>query len=147
MIRERTVHLFSSDYPARREGPEPSDLKAYLSLAQALYYLATGLWPLINVGTFQKVTGPKTDLWLAKTVGLLVTAIGGVLGIAGLRRHFPPEVPLLATGSAAGLTGIDVIYVLRRRIPPIYLVDALAQLALIAGWVFLAMRGVLDSRP
>jgi hypothetical protein len=32
----------------------------------------TGLWPLVSIGTFQQVTGPKTDLWLVKTVGVLI---------------------------------------------------------------------------
>jgi hypothetical protein len=29
--------------------------------AQGLYYLATGVWPLVSIETFQRVTGRKTD--------------------------------------------------------------------------------------
>jgi hypothetical protein len=36
-------------------------LKSYLAIAQGFYFLATGLWPFISAGSFQKVTGPKTD--------------------------------------------------------------------------------------
>jgi len=32
-----------------------------LAIAQGLYFLATGLWPLVDVGSFQAVTGPKTE--------------------------------------------------------------------------------------
>jgi len=33
----------------------------YLCLIQGVYYLLTGLWPLVSIETFQMVTGPKTD--------------------------------------------------------------------------------------
>jgi hypothetical protein len=44
-------------------------------LIQAVYFLITGIWPLLHIESFMKVTGPKRDLWLVKTVGVLVTAI------------------------------------------------------------------------
>ena len=28
---------------------------------QGLYYLATGVWPLVSLDTFMQVTGPKTE--------------------------------------------------------------------------------------
>ena len=107
-----------------------------LAAGQGVYYLATGIWPLLNIETFQMVTGPKRDRWLVKTVGVLISVIGGVLLLAGMRGDPTAEVPLLAIGSAAGLTAIDGVYVARRRISPIYLVDAAAELALIAGWLW-----------
>ncbi len=118
-----------------------SSLFRYLSLAQGAYYVLTGVWPLVSIGTFQKVTGPKTDLWLVKTVGVVVGVIGGVLVMAGYRRQTAPEIPILAAGSAAGLAGIDIVYVLKKRISRIYLLDALAELVLIAGWALAWLRG------
>lgn len=50
-----------------------------LALAQGAFYLATGIWPLVSMRTFERVTGPKTDKWLVKTAGVLITAIGGAL--------------------------------------------------------------------
>jgi hypothetical protein len=41
---------------------------------------------------------------------------------------------LLATSSAAALTAIDVAYVSRGRISRVYLLDAAAEIALIAAW-------------
>jgi hypothetical protein len=112
-----------------------------VSLLQGVYYAATGIWSLVSPGTFQKLTGPKTDVWLVKTVGVLVTVIGGVLAMAGLRRQTTREMPLLGIGSAAGLAAIDVIYAGRGRISPIYLADAAANLALIGAWLFVRRRG------
>jgi hypothetical protein len=88
----------------------------------------------VSIGTFQKVTGPKVDLWLVKTAGVLITVVGAVLGLAGRRRRVTLEIALLAVGSAAGLTAIDVVYVAKRRISPIYLLDAVAEVGLIGLW-------------
>src|ERR687889_207512 len=94
-------------------------LVSRLALVQAGYYVLSGVWPLLHLRSFERVTGPKADGWLVKTVGVLV--IGGALGLAGWRRRVSPEVALVAAGSAAGLAAIDVVYVGRRRISPVYL--------------------------
>jgi hypothetical protein len=80
-----------------------------LSLGQGIFYLATGVWPLLNMCTFERVTGPKTDRWLVKTAGVVITAIGGALMLAGARRRVSPEIELHAVTSAAGLTATDVV--------------------------------------
>lgn len=36
--------------------------------------------------------------------------------------------------SAAGLSLIDLVFVARRRISPVYLLDAAAEAALVAAW-------------
>lgn len=106
-----------------------------LAALQGLYYLLTGVWSLVSIDTFQRVTGPKTDLWLVRTVGVLVAAVGATLLVAAARRSVPPEVPVLATASAVGLGGIDTVYAARGRIARIYLVDAILEAALVAAWV------------
>lgn len=112
-----------------------TSLQSPVAWIQAVFYVVTGIWPLFSRRTFEKVTGPKTDFWLVKTVGLLITVIGVVLGLAGSRRSMPPEVPVLGIGSAASLAGVDVAYVRQGRIPRVYLLDALAEVGLIALWV------------
>jgi hypothetical protein len=106
-----------------------------VAMVQAAYFVLTGLWPLFSMRTFQAVTGSKTDAWLVKTVGVLVSVIGGALAVAGLRRSSGPEVPVLAIGSAVGLAGIDVVYVAKGRIARIYLLDAVAEAALVSAWI------------
>ncbi len=102
---------------------------------QGLYYLATGVWPLVSMDTFLMVTGPKTDLWLVDTVAVLVGVIGLVLLLAAARRHATAEVALLAIGSALALTGVDVIFTSLGVIPRVYLLDAAAEVVLIAWWL------------
>ena len=72
---------------------------------------------------------------------MLVGVIGAVLGLAAWRRRLTPEIETLAVGSALGLAAIDVVYVARRRIRPVYLLDAAAELGLVVGWVLSHRRG------
>lgn len=117
----------------------------WLWLVHALYFLVTGIWPLIERRSFQAVTGPKVDFWLAQTVGVLTAVIGTVLAAAGVRRRVSAEVVGLALGSSAGLAAIDVVYVARKRIPRVYLVDALLNVLLCAGWVIARRQRVMPQ--
>src|SRR5438067_1658158 len=102
-----------------------------IAFGQGAYYVGTGLWPLLNIRSFEAVTGPKTDHWLVKTVGVLVSIIGAVLMHAARHRRVEREATLLAVGSAAGLAIIDTVYASRRRISRIYLLDAMVETLLL----------------
>ena len=82
------------------------------------------------------VTGPKTDLWLVRTAGVLIMAIGLSLLVAVRRNEVLPSVAWLAVFSASGLWAIDVFYVFTRVISPIYLGDAFLEFLLIIAWIF-----------
>jgi hypothetical protein len=105
-----------------------------LARVQGWFYLLTGLWAIVDIDSFQRVTGPKTDLWLVKTVGVLIIVIGATLLGAARGRRYDAPILLLAVGSALGLAGIDLVYALGGRISPIYLLDAAAEIALAALW-------------
>ena len=100
---------------------------------QGLYYILTGLWPVIHMPTFEWVTGPKVDDWLVKMVGLLALVIGATLFIASRRNSSAPEILTLAIGAALAFTSVDTWYALSGRISPIYLADAVTELALVAA--------------
>jgi hypothetical protein len=114
-------------------------MRTALALGQGIYYVATGVWPLVSMRTFEAVTGPKVDRWLVKTVGVLVSVIGLALVTAARRERVEPESALLAAGSAAGLAAIDTNYTARGRIAKVYLLDAILELALVGAWA-LAIR-------
>jgi hypothetical protein len=102
-------------------------------LAQGAYYVATGVAPFVSRRAFEAVTGPKREWWLVETVGVLVTAVGAGVAAAAARDRVTPEITTIATGCAAGLAAIDIVYVVRGRISPAYLADAAAQIALLAA--------------
>jgi energy-converting hydrogenase Eha subunit E len=101
--------------------------------AQGVYYLLTGIWPLVSMSTFEAVSGPKTDDWLVRMVGLLAAVIGATL-LLGIRLVAPrSEVIALALLSAASFAAIDLVYGLSGRIRSVYLADAAIEILLILG--------------
>ena len=105
-----------------------------MALTQGIYYLVSGAWGVVHVDSFQKVTGRKTDLWLVKTVGLLLVAIGGGLILAGAGRGFAPGLVFIAMASAVALLTVELVYVLKRVIGPIYLADAVVEAGFLIWW-------------
>jgi len=155
MALTSTAHAERVLAAPRPEARASASLFTGLLWVQGLYYFATGVWPLVSIETFQMVTGPKTDHlvtgreadhWLVMTVGVLITAVAITLLVAACRRRHPVEAAVLALGSAIGLTAIDVVYVARQVILPIYLVDAVAECILIAAWVVALARERGSSR-
>ena len=111
---------------------------------QSVYYVLTGLWPIVHLGSFEAITGPKVDDWLVKMVGLLAATIGSALGVAVYHRRWNVEVRTLAILSAISFAAIDLRYALTGRISPIYLADAAVEIAiaaLLGGAALLARRG------
>jgi len=107
----------------------------HVAAAQAVFYLGTGVWPLLHRRSFESVTGRKTDFWLAQTVGVLVAALGIGLGRAAARGEVPRELRTVALASASGLTMVDLWFVAQGRISKVYLADAVAELSLVAAWL------------
>ena len=105
-----------------------------VALVQGIYFVITGIWPILSMKTFFMITGPKKDLWLVKTVGLILAVIGIVLLYAQRTAGVNTPIVLLATGSALGLALVEIVYVTKRVISPIYLADAFVELVLIAWW-------------
>ena len=111
------------------------DWMMLVGVVQGIYFLVTGIWPILHIRSFQAVTGPKTDRWLVKTVGALVAVIGAVLLQASWRGQLTTQLVCLAIACAAALALVDINYALRRVISKIYLLDAIVQIILIAGWI------------
>ena len=133
MLQSRAVaHCTAAfvSYFARME----SRLARLLALVQGVFYVLTGLWAIVDLDSFEAVTGPKTDDWLVKTVGVLVTVVGLVLLLAAREKRITPEIALLGAGSALGLAAIDVIYALSGVFSPIYLLDAVVEIGIAILW-------------
>ena len=111
-----------------------------VAFAQGCYFLVTGAWALVDIESFQRVTGRKTDLWLVKTVGLLLVGIGAGLILAATRGQFDPALILIAMASAAALLAIELVYLFKRVIPRIYGLDALIEAGFIAAWAICLLR-------
>jgi len=110
---------------------------------QGIYYVTSGLWPILHMSSFEKVTGPKRDKWLVKTVGALITAIGSTLLFSASREPRSETARSLGISTALALIGIDSIYSMRGTIPKIYLMDAAVEAVIVAA--LLSARSVSDD--
>ena len=80
------------------------------------------------------MTGPKTDIWLVKTVASLIVCIGLAL-LLGSFESVTTSTSVLAVSSAAALATVDVYYTAKRIIRKIYLLDAIVEAMFIMGWI------------
>jgi hypothetical protein len=107
------------------------------ALGQAGVYLTTGLWPIVHLRSFEAVTGPKHDDWLARANGAVFAAIGAGLGLAAARDRLTPEWRALAIALALGVTGVEAQARLTGAIPPIYWLDAAFETTSALVWATL----------
>lgn len=117
-----------------------------LAAVQGAYYLASAVPPFVSRRAFERVTGPKTEWWLVLTVSALVGSVGCSLAVSA-RKAPGPETVALGVGAAAGLAAIDLVYVWRGRISPVYLLDAAVQLPIACGWLVVAARRLSPAEP
>lgn len=109
---------------------------SYLLLIQGLYWLFIGLWGMINSHSLERVTNIMvTDIWLVKTVSILIIVISLSLlsGVKSKEQTMP--VILLAITGCIGLAGIDFYYSETRVISPAYLMDGIVQILFFIAWI------------
>ncbi len=106
-----------------------------VALLQGVYFFVPGIWPLLHMPSFLAVTGPKTDLWLVKTVGALLAVIGLALMAAGIKKRVTPEIMLLGVLAAVAMAVVDIYYSGTNTISDIYRYDAACEIIIIFLWV------------
>jgi len=109
----------------------------WIPLIQGFYFLITAVWPLIYLQSFIAVTGPKTDLWLVKTVGFLLLPYAVFCFWAALVQR---PIPQVLSGSmmllGVCLAGVEFYYYARGVISAVYEMDAVLQILFAAWWSF-----------
>jgi hypothetical protein len=113
-----------------------------MAVGHGIALIGLGAWPVVSMRTFERVTGPKHDDWLVRTVGGLCIAIGTGL-VAG--RDRPTVVRPLGIASAATFLVADVIGYRSGRLRAVYLLDAVAEGALISGWVVASVPAAIPQ--
>lgn len=118
----------------------PSDLRQLTSrrpespvaFVQGTYYLLIGLWPVLAIDSL--LTGNATaEPWQLRAFGIAVALVGAVL-LAGARRNDLPGAARSGIAVALALAVFDAALMLTGSAPPIYLGDALIQVAFVFWW-------------
>lgn len=103
-----------------------------IAALQAAYYVVTGVWSIVHRRSFERLTGPKREYWLVRTVGALAVAIGAALGLAAATQR-RREGAALALGSGLAFVVSDLQAA--RAASRAYLGDALLHLLLLPAWL------------
>jgi hypothetical protein len=115
--------------------------RSTLAAAHGFANVVGGLWPLLHMRSFEAVMGPKTDVWLVRTVAGLLVANGAVqLSAAGRSPDALVLAGRLGIGTSVTLGTVDLVYAPNGRISRMYLLDALLEAAWVAAWLS-ARRG------
>lgn len=103
--------------------------------AQLAYWLVGAVWPLVSMGSFERVTGNKRDEWLVRTVALMMLSVLATLETMRRDRPRGRAMRVLGATSTAALGGVALLGPLVGRISKVYLIDAIVDLGLMAAWL------------
>jgi len=111
-----------------------------LLIFQGFYTLLTAVWALADIDSFMAVTGPKTDIWLVKTVSVLLIPIAASLILPAFFTSTFWQPLLVGSLSAIGLAIVDFYYSLNDTISDIYSWDGILQCVFAGWWIYIAIR-------
>ena len=140
-----SVTLLAMSTDSKPAPPPHRKLPIFAAFAQGFFCTVLGLWPVAALPAFQSVTGMRPDHWLITLAGLLLAGIGISMIISAIRRDIAFEVFTIGIVTALSLAATDVIFVIERSIPLLYLLDAVAESLFVTLWVF-AIRDLRRSR-
>jgi hypothetical protein len=116
---------------------EGKKLYRHLLWIQGIYILLTAVWPLIDMESFLKISGPKTDIWLVKTVAVLLIPIAILFISTIFFSSHPLPVLLVGIATSAGLASIELYYTANHTIKWVYAVDGILQICFFLLWGYL----------
>ena len=107
-------------------------------IAQSAYILITAVWPILDIESFMRITGYKTDIWLVKTVGALLIPVAACLSTYLFLEADKRPAFVLGMLTCVSFIAIDFYYALNDVISDIYLVDGIVQIIFLVMWILLA---------
>ena len=110
-------------------------LYKYALLVQGMYVLLTAVWALVDIQSFMFITGPKTDVWLVRTVAVLLICIW-LFFLMSSKKSEEPRVTLTALVFSFGLAYIDFYYTLNNTIRWVYALDGIVESMFGLLWLY-----------
>lgn len=105
-----------------------------LARVQGIYYIVTGLWPLLHMSSFEAVTGRKTDKWLVKTSGLMIAGVGLSLLLIDTEA-----ARVLGLTIATIVAATEAYYSLKGTLSIVYFIESLIEFVFILIWILTAL--------
>lgn len=112
-------------------------------MLQGGYLGITALWPLVDLNSFMMVTGYKADVWLVKTVSVLLLALTVIVfNVAFSAQPVPLSDSSAIIAGTTGLALVAFIYYFNGTIRWVYLVDAIIEMLFLTWWIVIFIRSV-----
>jgi hypothetical protein len=109
-------------------------------IIQGIYTTITALLAIVDIDSFMKVTGPKNDIWLVKTVSVILLAVGLTFLVHAFQQKISLAAITLALSTSLGLAIIDFHYVSEGVISRVYAADGIIQIIFFIIWIYIAAR-------
>lgn len=117
-----------------------------LAVVHGLYNMGGGLWPLVDMDSFELVTGAKCDEWLVRTVAGIVLFIGLLLLHDALNRRRIDRTLKMMAGGIAGVLGIVALAgSLSGIIAWVYVIDGSIHCGFMLAWTVLHLSAMRTS--
>ena len=113
---------------------------------QGIYTFITAVWPIVDIESFMFISGYKTDLWLVKTVSVLLLAMSICLLINTSSNRANLPVIILALLVAIGMAYVDFYYSLNNTISKIYMADGFVEILFIISWLMILIKNPAFKR-
>ncbi len=106
-----------------------------IALAQGIFNVLGGAWPLVSLRSFEWVYGKKNDVFLQKTVGGLLASIGAVQLIAASSAEDMPSIRRIGIATGLTLLAVDLVYIPKCEMRWTYWQDAACEIGWIVAWM------------
>jgi hypothetical protein len=106
-----------------------------VALAQGVFNILGGAWPLVSLRSFEWVYGRKRDVYLQKTVGALLLSVGCVQVASSDTPEALATARRLGIATAVSLLAIDLAYIPKGEMRWTYWQDAACEAGWIAAWL------------
>lgn len=120
-------------------------LRRWVLLAQGVYYVLTGLWPLVDFHSFARFVGLYTIPFQAQVFAAVMIVIGASL-IEAARREPPGPYPTMLGAAVAGaIAVVSLFWLPRAGVASGLWIDCAVELALAAALIVLYPRAQLET--
>jgi hypothetical protein len=113
---------------------------------QGAYTFLTAIWPIVDIESFMEISGYKTDIWLVKTVSILLLATSISFLIDTLSNRLNVPITMLALVVAIGMAYVDFYYSLNGTIRKIYMLDDFIEILFTIGWLVVLIKNPAQKR-
>ena len=114
----------------RPQLPErPDRWRRWVLAAQGIYYIVTGLWPLLHFSSFASVVAFRVNPFQAHVFAALIIVIGGSL-LEATRREPPGPFPtMLGIGVASAIALVSLVWLPRLGVASLLWADLAVEVA------------------